>query len=90
MDAAVVNPGAILDHDTILLQSVNGTAHGPSLVLYTPAVSFTDCTGIVGGLRIEESEPDMKVNGHGITCSLYTPVLYSPNVLQLHQDCRIA
>ena len=74
----------------ILTQSVNGTAHGPSLVLYTPAVSFTDCTGIVGGLRIEESEPDMKVNGHGITCSLYTPVLYSPYVLQLHQDCRIA
>ena len=64
----------------ILTQSVNGTAHGPSLVLYTPAVSFTDCTGIVGGLRIEESKPDMKVNGHGNTCPLYTLVLYSPAV----------
>ena len=60
----------------ILTQSVNGTAHGPSLVLYTPAVSFTDCTGIVGGLRIEESKPDMKVNRN--TCPLYTLVLYSP------------
>ena len=52
MDAAVVNPGAILDHDTILLQSVNGTAHGPFLVLYTPAVMFTDCIGIAKGLMI--------------------------------------
>ena len=52
MDAAVVNPGAILDHDTILLQSVNGTAHGLPLVLYTPAVSFADCCGIAVGLMI--------------------------------------
>ena len=52
MDAAVVNPGAILDHDTILLQSVNGTAHGPFLVLYSPAVSFIDCTWIAVALRI--------------------------------------
>ena len=52
MDAAVVNPGAILDRDTILLQSVNGTAHGPVLVLYSPAVLFVDCAGIAKGWRI--------------------------------------
>ena len=52
LKVAVVNPGAILDHDTILLQSVNGTAHGLPLVLYTPAVSFIDCTGIAVALRI--------------------------------------
>ena len=48
----VVNPGAILDRDTILAQLVNGTAHRPPLVLYTPAVSSSYCGGIAGGLGI--------------------------------------
>ena len=39
-------------HDTIRLQLVNGTAHGLPLVLYTPAVTFTDCTGIAVRFRI--------------------------------------
>ena len=47
-----MNPGAILEPAAILLQSVNGTAEGPVLVLYTPAVLFIDCTGIAVGLGI--------------------------------------
>ena len=47
-----MNPGAILEPAAILLQSVNGTANGPVLVLYTPAVTFTDCTRIAVRFRI--------------------------------------
>ena len=47
-----MNPGAILEPAAILLQSVNRTAHGTALVLYTPAVMFIDCTGIAVGLGI--------------------------------------
>ena len=50
--AIVMNPGVILNCDTILTQSVNETAHGPALVLYTPAVTFTNCVGIAKGWRI--------------------------------------
>ena len=44
--------GAILDPAAILVQSVNETAHGPALVLYTPAVSSIDCAGIAEGWQI--------------------------------------
>ena len=44
--------GAILDPAAILVQSVNETAHGPALVLYTPAVSSIDCAGIAKGWQI--------------------------------------
>ena len=44
------HPSAILDNNAILAQLVNGTAHGPRLVLYTPAVSCGYC-GEICGLR---------------------------------------
>ena len=50
--AIVMNPGVILNCDTILTQPVNETAHGPALVLYTPAVTFTNCIAIAKGWRI--------------------------------------
>ena len=44
--------GAIFNHHAIQAQLVNGTAHRPPLVLYTPAVSYGYCGEIAKGFRI--------------------------------------
>ena len=60
-----MNPGAILEPAAILLQSVNGTANGPVLVLYTPAVLFVHCAGIAKGSRIASR---LRISVKGLRC----------------------
>ena len=45
-------PGVILNTDAIPAQSVDSTADGAVLVLYSPAVPFTNCAGIALELQI--------------------------------------
>ena len=47
----------------ISLQSVNGTADRPALVLYSPAVTSTDCTGIAMGLWIAAGLHSFAIRG---------------------------
>ena len=78
--AIVVNPGVILNRDTILRQPVNETAEGPALVLYTPAVTFTDC--VWNCVWIEDCVRICK-----IVYKFCDEVLVCEMIVELHVNC---
>ena len=69
-------PGAILHPAAILVQSVNGTAEGPGLVLY-PRQS---CPSIALGLLLDW--------GLGQDCVILPPIVLT-GFYRLYKDCRI-